>query len=256
MARLARRQQARGGHPDGRHHRLRQRRVRPHPLPAAGARGDRSTRSRRPRGEPPAAAARPRRSRSRSASLLASANATAAPRSRRNARPATAFEKGGPNKVGPDSVGRGRRPIASTRASAYSDGAEREARRELGLRPPQPLPDQPQGLRPRTKMTFAGLRKDRSAPTSSPTCARCPTTPCRCRRAATRASRRLQPSRARPAPYPPGLRRVRGAGASAGRRGGRGPAALLPHARDGRDQGRPEPGDHRRPRGRGARCAT
>ena len=47
------------------------------------------------------------------------------------------------------------------------------------------------------------------------------------------------------------LARVRGSCAPAGRCRGRGPAALLPYPRHHRDQARPEPGHHRRPRVRG-----
>ena len=180
--------------------------------------------------------------------LLASANVGERARRRpRNAPPATASSRAAPTRSAPAcgawSTGRSPR----TRASATRAALAEKSAASLGLRSAQPVPDQPQGLRPRHQDELRRHQQGSRARRRH----RLPAL------AGRRARRRCRAADGRPPAWARRrLPRVRGAGPPAGRRRGRGPAPLLPHAGRGRDQARREPGHDRRPRGRGARCAS
>ena len=173
--------------------------------------------------------------------LLASASAEKGEKAAKKCAACHSFDKGGANKVGPNLWGVVNRPIGSHEGFSYSDGAGRQERRAVGLRSPEPVPHQPQGLRARHQDELRRHQQGRRA-------RRRHRLPALARRRAGAAARRLTAGtgdgRRR-------LPRVRGAGAPAGRLRRRDPAPLLPHAGLGRDQGRREPGHDRRPRGRG-----
>ena len=81
--------------------------------------------------------------------LLAAANAENGEKVAKKCAACHSFDPGGANKVGPGLWGVVDRPIASHEGFSYSRGTDREERRQVGLRSPEPLPDQPQGLCPR-----------------------------------------------------------------------------------------------------------
>ena len=82
--------------------------------------------------------------------MLASANVHAGARDRpRNAQACHSFEKGGPNKVGPDLWGVVGRPVGEPRGLQLLDGAERSSGENWDYDKLNHFLHQPQGLRRR-----------------------------------------------------------------------------------------------------------
>ncbi len=111
--------------------------------------------------------------------LMQTANAEAGAAIFKRCQACHSGEKGGPNKVGPDLWDVVNRPIASHEGFSYSAAITEFSQGKsvgLGLGSPEPLPAWPKQYIKGTAMGFAGIRRTRSAPTSSPISARCRTT--------------------------------------------------------------------------------
>lgn len=72
------------------------------------------------------------------------------------------FEKGGPNKTGPDLWDVVERPIASHEGFAYSDSLKEHASDKWTFENLSKFISNPKSFAPKTKMTFGGIKKDQS----------------------------------------------------------------------------------------------
>ena len=79
--------------------------------------------------------------------LLAAANVESGEKAAKKCAACHSFDKGGANKVGPNLWGVVNRPIGEHEGFSYSAALAAQEAADLGLRAPQPVPDQPQGLR-------------------------------------------------------------------------------------------------------------
>lgn len=72
------------------------------------------------------------------------------------------FEKGGPNKTGPDLWDVVERPIASHEGFAYSDDMKSHSGDKWTYENLNTFITNPKGLVPKTKMTFGGIKRDQA----------------------------------------------------------------------------------------------
>ncbi|QIG48849.1 cytochrome c family protein [Nordella sp. HKS 07] len=72
------------------------------------------------------------------------------------------FEKGGPNKTGPDLWDVVERPIAAHEGFAYSDSLKEHASDKWSFENLNKFITNPKGFAPKTKMTFGGIKRDQA----------------------------------------------------------------------------------------------
>ncbi len=92
--------------------------------------------------------------------LLASANADEGAKIAKKCAACHSFEKGGPNKVGPDLWGVVGRPIAEHEGFSYSSALSEKKGQNWDYDHLNNFITSPKAYAPGTKMTFAGLSKD------------------------------------------------------------------------------------------------
>ena len=129
------------------------------------------------------------------AMLLAKASVEKGQAAAKQCQACHTFEKGGPNRVGPNLYGIVGRERGKHPGFNYLGGDEGQ-RRQMDLRRAQQIPRRSARLHPRHRHDLRGSHpRHSSAPTSSITCTRCRITRCRC----PRRRRRTKPNRTRQA---------------------------------------------------------
>ena len=237
---VSRRQQAGRGHPDGRHHRRPAARCsRACSITRTSSRSRPSGSRLRRRGRRRGRDRRPRRS--RSACCWRRPTPRAARRSAKKCAACHSFDKGGANKVGPNLWGVVSRPIAAHEGFSYSAALAEKKGQPWTYDDLNHFLASPKAYAPGTKMSFAGISKDTERANLLAylrTLADEPGT------AAGRLSAGARGDRALYGEFVALAHRLADCAGEVA-------APLFPHAGRGRYQGRREPGDHRRPRGRG-----
>lgn len=94
--------------------------------------------------------------------LLASADPTKGQAQAKACLACHAFEKGGPNKTGPDLWDLVDRPIAAHEGFAYSDSLKEHAADKWTFENLNKFIANPKGFAAKTKMTFGGIKRDQA----------------------------------------------------------------------------------------------
>ncbi len=93
-------------------------------------------------------------------SLLAKADPTKGQAQAKACLACHVFEKGGPNKTGPDLWDVVERPIASYEGFAYSDSLKEKSSEKWTFDMLNEFIKNPKSVAPKTKMTFGGIKRD------------------------------------------------------------------------------------------------